>query len=350
MARILIKGGRVFDGKDLVCKDVFTENGKITKIEPRIDEECDFVFDAKEKLVLPGLVDSHVHIKGLSSPKYGFPAELLSIPFGVTAVCDAGSGLGDKTLLDSMAVKSVVYISYSKDEKANDILLEKYGDRAIGVKIYFDSSISPDITLDNLKECCKYARSRNLKVMVHSSNSPASMTEIVKALSAGDILTHAYHGGKNTCEENGFEALRLAKEKGVIIDSGFAGYVHTDFGIFRRAVKSGFIPDVISTDITKASAYTRGGKYGMPMCMSIAREAGMAEADIFKAVNENPAKALGKEDSWGSLAVGRAADIAVLDYSDEEISLTDKSGNSIESKKGYRCLLTVSDGQILYKY
>ena len=34
MARILIKGGRVFDGKDLVCKDIFTNNGVIIKIEP----------------------------------------------------------------------------------------------------------------------------------------------------------------------------------------------------------------------------------------------------------------------------------------------------------------------------
>ena len=47
--------------------------------------------------------------------------------------------------------------------------------------------------------------------------------------------------------------------------------------------------------------------------------------------------------------IAKVADIAVLDYSDEETSLTDKSGNSIESKKGYRCLLTVSDGQIVYK-
>ena len=34
MARILIKGERVFDGKDLVCKDIFTNNGAIIKIEP----------------------------------------------------------------------------------------------------------------------------------------------------------------------------------------------------------------------------------------------------------------------------------------------------------------------------
>ena len=44
------------------------------------------------------------------------------------------------------------------------------------------------------------------------------------------------------------------------------------------------------------------------------------------------------------------ADIAVFDYTDEGFSLTDKAGHHIESKSGYRCLLTVADGQIIYKH
>ena len=34
MERILIKSGRVFDGNTFICKDLFTKNGIITKIEP----------------------------------------------------------------------------------------------------------------------------------------------------------------------------------------------------------------------------------------------------------------------------------------------------------------------------
>jgi len=77
---------------------------------------------------------------------------------------------------------------------------------------------------------------------------------------------------------------------------------------------------------------------------------GMSEADIFRAVTSTPAKALGKSEEWGYLQVGRIADIAVLDYTDESFDLTDKEGNHIESQKGYRCVLTVSDGQVVYKH
>ena len=34
---------------------------------------------------------------------------------------------------------------------------------------------------------------------------------------------------------------------------------------------------------------------------------------------------------------------------DEGFSLTDKVGNHIKSDKGYRCVLTMSDGQVVYR-
>ena len=79
------------------------------------------------------------------------------------------------------------------------------------------------------------------------------------------------------------------------------------------------------------------------------RYMGMCEEDILRAVTSAPAKALGKEDEWGYLEVGRTADIAVLDHTDEGFDLTDKAGNHIGSQKGYRCVLTVSDGQVVYR-
>ncbi len=146
-----------------------------------------------------------------------------------------------------------------------------------------------------------------------------------------------------------FACLQKARERGVVLDAGFAGHVHTNFKIFENAVKNGYQPDTISTDITKFSAYKRGGRYGMTMCMSIAKELGMSEEDIFRSVTSAPAKALNKENEWGYLKVGRCADISVFDYSDEYFKLADNEGNLVESKKSYQCVLTVVDGEILYK-
>ncbi len=355
MAKILIKNGRVWDGEKFFFADILTNDNLIEKIEPDITDNADYIFDAEGKIVSAGLVDIHVHLKGIASDEFGIQAEMSSLPFGVTAVNDAGGGLGDRALLDSFALKNTVFVG--ADIKENHALfsntekyLEKYGDKAIGVKVYFDKTNPGVIDITPLKEVCEYAKSKKLKVMVHCSNSPTSMTEIIETLSSGDILTHAFHGGENSCLYNDFEAFRIAKDKGVIIDAGFAGHVHTDFKNFKTSVEAGFLPATISTDITCYSAYKRGGRYGLTMCMNIAKSVGINEKDIFRAVTSTPAKVLEKENEWGSIKVGRIADIAVFDYTDEGFDLTDNAGNSLKSDMGYRCILTVCDGQIVYKH
>ena len=87
----------------------------------------------------------------------------------------------------------------------------------------------------------------------------------------------------------------------------------------------------------------------MTMCMSIAKKLGMSEEEIFKAVTSSASKVLHKEGEWGYLKVGRCADIAVFDYTDEQFSLTDNAGNTVEDTKSYRCVLTVVNGEIVYK-
>ena len=87
----------------------------------------------------------------------------------------------------------------------------------------------------------------------------------------------------------------------------------------------------------------------MTMCMSMARHLGMGEEEILRAVTSSPAKALGKAEKWGTLREGGVADIAVIALAKDGFSLADAAGNHIESKDGYRCVLTVSDGQIVYK-
>lgn len=353
MPKILIKNGKVWDGERFYFADILTENEKIAKIADKICETADFEYDASGKIVSAGLVDVHVHMRGINK-EFGIHAELSTIPFGVTVAADACGAYGDKALLDSFLLKNVVFVS-AKFQNNQAILdsvekrLEAYGEKAVGIKVYFDTSVSDIQDIQPLCQVVEYAKKKDLRIMVHSSNSPVPIGELLEALRAGDILTHAYHGGKNNVSEDGYECIKEAKRCGVIIDAGFAGHVHTDFKVFGEAVHCGAIPDVISTDITKFSAYTRGGRYGMTMCMNIARTFGMQEEDIFRAVTSNPAKALGKSDEWGYLQIGRIADVAVLDYTDESFDLTDKAGNHIESQKGYRCVLTVSDGQIVYR-
>lgn len=353
MARILIKNGRVWDGEQFSYADVLTDGAQIARVEPGLKEDAEFVYDAEGNIVSAGLVDAHMHMRGLNE-QYGIHAELSSIPFGVTAAADAGGVMGSKALLDSFLLKNVVFVQavIRGNEACFDLaekMLKEYGERTVGIKVYFDTTNKELKDAKPLCEIVEYAKKKGLMVMVHSSNPPVPMPELLSILRKGDIVTHAYHGGKNNVSEDGYECIQEAKSRGVIIDAGLAGHVHTDFKVFQDAIRCGAIPDVISTDITKLSAYVRGGRYGMTMCMNISRTLGMCEEEIFRAVTSNPAKALGKESEWGYLKVGRAADIAVFDYTNEGFDLTDRAGNHICNTMGWRCALTVSDGQVVYR-
>lgn len=63
--KLLIRGGRVIDPANKFdgIADVLIVDGRIAAVEPDIDAAADEVFDAAGKLVVPGLIDMHVHLR-----------------------------------------------------------------------------------------------------------------------------------------------------------------------------------------------------------------------------------------------------------------------------------------------
>ncbi len=354
MADILIQNGRVFDGQHLLPEhtDILIDQGKITAMGENLPEGAAYVLDAAGQTVLPGLVDAHLHLRGISSDQYGFLATMGTLPYGVTAAADAGAGLGDGALLDALPFPSVVFVSVPiRDNHAVldqlPTLLEKYGSHSVGLKVYMDTTVSPVADVGALAETVDFAAQHSWQVMVHSSHPPVPMMTIVETLRPGDILTHAYHGGEHPVSEDQFACLLTAKEKGLWVDAGMAGHVHTDFAVLGAAIQAGAEPDIISSDLTKLSLGKRGGNYGLPLCMTIAAHLGMDETAIFRAVTSTPAKALGKAEVWGKLAVGRRADIAILDPHGSGFDLT--SGIRVQGDASWQCCWTILGGEIVYR-
>lgn len=87
---LLVRGGRVVDpanGIDRVA-DILVENGRIARIDAGI-AGADRVIDAHDKLVTPGLIDIHVHLR---EPGQEYKEDIESgtsaaVAGGVTAVC-----------------------------------------------------------------------------------------------------------------------------------------------------------------------------------------------------------------------------------------------------------------------
>ena len=352
MQKIALIGGKIFDGEKFAETNLLVQDGKIVAMG-EIERHNAIEIDCKGCIISSGLVDIHTHLLEMGNMDFGFPADMATIPFGVMYAVDVCAVRSNEEILKKLCVETKVFIpvdiigetlDYERIEKR----ISLYGDRAIGIKVFFDKSQYPSITANHLRLACAVAREKGLLVMVHSTGSPIPMAEIVEILSPGDILSHVYHGGEYTVEENDYKAYKLAKEKGIVLDVGMAGGVHTDFEVLRKAIECGYIPDTISTDITKASAYMRGGIYGLPMCMSIMKAFGMHEEKVFQAVTKNAATAVGQE-GWFDFKVGSGATMSVMKYDSVEIDMIDRAGNRISIQQGYTCKLTIKNGQIIYR-
>lgn len=68
------------------------------------------------------------------------------------------------------------------------------------------------------------------------------------------------------------------------------------------------------------------------------------------AVQEVLSEIIGGVKIYGKNINLKRQDIAVFDYTDEGFDLIDNAGNRLTSDMGYRCILTICDGQIVYKY
>ena len=63
--KILIKNGLVIDPANNIedVRDILVSGAKISKVAKSISSDADEVIDAKNKIVMPGLVDMHVHLR-----------------------------------------------------------------------------------------------------------------------------------------------------------------------------------------------------------------------------------------------------------------------------------------------
>lgn len=350
---ILIHGGTVWNGVDFSRCDILVKNGVITKIENSIKEKAEIEIDARNMIVSSGLIDLHTHIKDISPDSIGIEAKKISYPFGVTYLVDASASQGSESVISytdrAISVLAEVKIINNKaDFSYAEEVMSAYKDKVVGLKVYVDTSFVDVWNTEPLKDICKYAKDRNLFVMVHTTNSPVSMLEIVDTLNKGDIISHAFHGGENNCSDDAFECLKKANEKGIYIDAALCAYYHIDYSIFRQAVRNSVCPDIISSDITKELEFISDVRYGLPICMSILQKLGLDTRSLFKAVTVNPSAILQKTPNNGCLNVGDLADIAIFKHEECNITLTDTANNIIELDKYLKCVLTMHNGRIVY--
>ena len=355
---ILLKNARIWTGDKFLpgLQSVAVAEGKIADIG-ECPDKANYTVDVKGHILSPGLIDSHMHIRGCSPDSFAIGVETVGYPFGVTAAVEASASKPDgSVILDNTLMKTYVFVGAQFDGKTfledkTDELVKAYGDRALGVKVFFDTCM-PMITegeLEPLATVCRYARKRGLRVLVHSTRSPVPMAQLLETLAPGDICTHVFHTAGHNVLEDDFESLVQAKARGVILDDGMAGGGHSNFEMIRQALEKGITTNTVSTDITPGTAFRRGGCYGLTMCMSILRSLGLAEETVLRMVTGDAARAIGKEQEIGLLEVGRSADLCVLKFGEMPFKISSGGGAVTASEVGYVNLLTICQGFVMFR-
>jgi dihydroorotase len=172
-----------------------------------------------------------------------------------------------------------------------------------------------------IQQTAEIAKEHNLPLMVHfgdGGGDPQRMADLTKLMlnsfKEGDILTHLCtpHPGGLMDPQDGSKKLpevQEARERGVVLDSAL-GRGNFGINVARIQADMGFAPDTTSSDVTLGGR-TRG--VGLLDSMSKFLSLGYSLSDVVKMGTSGAARAIGRQDSIGALAVGRDADISVID-------------------------------------
>ena len=356
----LIKGGRVIDPANDIdgLLDLAIAEGRITVVASGLEpDQAQQVYDATGKLVVPGLVDLHMHGYNHVTP-LGIDTDYYCLGRGVTTAIDAGSaGASTSPGFRVYAVEPVRtrlrgFLNISQaglcvggaadgrsageldarafiDAPACIECIEANADIYIGVKVRLSRPIADDgkNEPEAYRAALEAAAAVKMPLMVHHSFSAVPLEECPGKMVAGDIYTHCYHGWESTIIDVGSRrvhpAVREARQRGVLYDLGH-GTGGFNWTVGEICVGEGFWPDVISTDMHSLTC--EGPGYDMPTVMTRILHLGMPLEKVIEASTLSAAAAIGWDDRIGTLGVGREADVAVLDLEDVDIELEDCQG------------------------
>ena len=371
-----VKNGRVIDTRQGIDRvmDLGIKDGKMIAIEERkVDVDSAHDIDAEGCLVLPGLIDHHVHAFGKGSG-LSIPHPDLLISAGVTAVVDAGtSGCAtfenflQTTILNSK-VKVKCYLNAFTGGQLDDMFpedfnpdlynerwirktVETYPQYILGMKLRTSSFIVKDLgsrPLHEIKAMCK--RLGNLPINVHITDPPFSMDELAGTLEKNDIFCHMYgYGTENILGNDGRvrQSVRDARERGVVFDAA-NGRNNFSFEVAIPAIQDGFLPDIISTDVTGEKLFLPPHVKNLPSLMSKYKMLGMELHDIIRAITETPAKMMKMEGTIGTLAEGACGDITILKEIEKDSVYTDSRGICMTGHNLFVTEMTIIDGTVMY--
>ena len=348
---LLVAGGRVIDpGQKLsAVRDVAILHGRVARIAENIPRtQGRNVFDAKDKIVTPGLIDLHSHVYEYGTP-LGTNSDRIGNQSGVTTIVDCGSTgasmfLGfRKFVIEGARTRIYALLNISTagcctDEiyldprlintRAARRVIEDNRDLILGIKVRVrgkHDDLAHDISI--MKTAREIADATGVPIMMHWSTEP----ELLAIMQSGDILTHPFNppsertsnifGSEMTQDDKVLPQILALKDRGIYTD-GQLGTTHHQWEVSEKATSQGWYPDSISTDVARNPDRSSASVL-LPMSQFL--QLGMSLEQVIERVTTNPAKMLNYPEKVGSLDPGSTADVAILELEQGSFTFGDGS-------------------------
>ena len=384
---LLIAGGRVVDPSQKLSaeRDVAISHGRIARVAANIPRnEARQVFEAKGKIVTPGLIDIHSHVY-----KYGIATAIdsdwVGIQSGVTTIVDAGStGAGmflgfRKYVIDAAPTRIYALLNISTigccaneiylaptliDPKTIIGVIEANRDVILGLKVRVrgrHEDLARDVEV--MKQARTVADATGVPIMLHWTNEP----DVLALLKRGDILTHPFNppspnsanlfGSDGTQADKVLPQILALKDRGIWTD-GQAATTHHAWEVSEKAAKQGWFPDAISTDMATNGPAPPGppvnyrpdfvgyrtNQVGVPWPMAHFLHLGLSLEQVIERVTTIPAKMLNYPEKLGTLEPGVTADVSIFDLAQGNFEFLDGAGQTRTGRQQFVPVATLRSG------
>ncbi len=373
---LLLTGGHVLDDKNKIdgLRDVGIKDGKIAAVSPHLDSKNSLkTIDVKGMYVTPGLIDIHVHVYAGTGEKGSYAGDLSVYPDGftlrngVTTVVDAGSSgwrsfddfkdrVIDRSITRVLAELNIVGAGMRGPKFENnldDMDGKLTGDKAKqfpGVIVGIKSAHFAGPEWHPYDQAQIAGKIADIPVMIDfgTRRTERPLLDLVTShMRPGDIYTHCFSGLRG--EQNpqtglASEALLVMRKRGIYCDVGHGGGSFA-WTVAGPIVKSGYLPDSISTDLHITSMNN-----GMKDLLNVADKMillGETLPEVIAEMTSHPAHEI-KQEQLGNLSVGSIADVAVLTVDTGSFGFVDMYNTKMTGTRKLNCQLTLKDGRVVY--
>ncbi|GAB3440289.1 amidohydrolase family protein [Actinophytocola sediminis] len=389
---LVLRSGHVLDpGSGLDGRmDIGITGGRIAAIAPELDTTgAGRILDARgaDRYVVPGLIDIHTHVAhGATTAGVGMGCcdpDVVGVGSGVTTLVDAGSvgvaniGVFPVHILPRTRTRVTVFVNAGRyahtmpgpadfaslddiDAPAIASCVEHNPGLVGGVKLRLVGELVNERGEDLVRRSSAIAREHGVPLMVHIGDLKAArrprqdrLGEVTRylldALQPGDILTHLCTpnpGGVMTGVTDSVDAtialLNEVRARGVVLDPA-VGMGNFGYAVAREQAERGLLPDTISSDVTSMGQ----SFHSLVECMAKFMAVGYSFADVVAMTTGRAAAAIGRQDDLGAIAVGREADLTVLDLVAGDFTFTDTTKAAFDGQHGIVPVHTVRAGELV---